>query len=127
MFTDHKGIQRWRCWSGDHAGTAVDALMLHHRIDLPTALRELETRAGITPPSPPIGTPTAIRTPPRATISPEALEYIDACAQHLWTPHGSSARRSPGTKSVAKSRLPARKSASRMPSSVSGRLWTIRA
>ena len=93
MFTDHKGTQRWRCWSGDHAGTAVDALMLHHRIDLPTALRELETRAGITPPSPPIGVPTAIRTPPRATISPEALEYIDACAKHLWTPHGAGARR----------------------------------
>ena len=25
--TGHDGIQRWRCWSGGHHGTAIDAVM----------------------------------------------------------------------------------------------------
>ena len=34
MFVDRKGIERWRCWSDGHAGTAIDAVMIGHNLDV---------------------------------------------------------------------------------------------
>src|SRR5580765_3140420 len=28
MFRTHRGHERWRCWSGDHRGDAIDLVML---------------------------------------------------------------------------------------------------
>ena len=53
MFVDRKGIERWRCWSDGHAGTAIDAVMIGHNLDVPGALRWLQERAGHLPEPPP--------------------------------------------------------------------------
>ena len=34
MFVDRKGLERWRCWSDGHAGTAIDAVMIGHNLDV---------------------------------------------------------------------------------------------
>ena len=44
MFVDHKGLERWRCWSDGHAGTAIDAVMIGHNLDVTGALRWLQER-----------------------------------------------------------------------------------
>ena len=68
MFVDHKGLERWRCWSDGHAGTAIDAVMIGHNLDV-TALRWLQERAGtsrkLPPDSPP--PPRHARCPRRCT------------------------------------------------------------
>jgi DNA primase len=91
MFRDRQGVERWKCWSGGHGGTAVDAVMSARRVDVATALRMLEERAGLTPLTPPVGVPAAIRRGPQP-FSAAALEYAQRCAELLWTPQGSDAR-----------------------------------
>lgn len=87
MFTDRRGIQRWRCWSGGHGGTAIDALLIAHGGTVAEALAELERRAGIprdderdrsfnSAPSP--------RQSQEVPISPGLLEYVSACERLLW-------------------------------------------
>ena len=49
MFVDHKGLERWRCWSDGHAGTAIDAVMIGHNLDVTGAA--LAQRAGHLPAS----------------------------------------------------------------------------
>ena len=91
MFRDRNGVERWKCWSGGHGGTAVDAVVQARRIDIATALRMLEDRAGMTPVTRPPGIPTAIRRGPQA-FSPAALAYAEQCAGLLWTPQARAAR-----------------------------------
>ncbi len=91
MFRDRQGVERWKCWSGGHGGTAIDAVMVAQRVDIATAVRTLEERAGLTPLTPAPGVPAAIRQGPQP-FSPAALDYATRCAGLLWTPQGSDAR-----------------------------------
>ena len=91
MFTDRRGIQRWRCWSGGHGGTAIDAILIAHGGTPAEAMAELEHRAGM--PSD-IERDRALRSvpsPPPAQevpISLALLEYVSDCERLLWRPTG---------------------------------------
>ena len=52
MRTDHRGHERWRCWSGDHRGDAIDLVMLVQGVDRGAALESLAGRAGLSPNQP---------------------------------------------------------------------------
>jgi DNA primase len=82
---DEHGIGRWRCWSGGHGGTAVDALLAARGMSIREALEELACRAGANP-SP------LVRTPPRRPTerSPDGavLRHVERCAEILWSERG---------------------------------------
>jgi hypothetical protein len=94
--TDRRGIQRWRCWSGGHGGTAIDAIRAAYRVGNRDALAELARRTGLQPdqqPSTPPGSPRPTVPPPRLVREPvglhhNAIRYVDACAELLWKPVG---------------------------------------
>jgi DNA primase len=91
MFIDRRGIQRWKCWSGGHGGTAIDALLVARGGNIAEALAELERRAGNAPdvvhsPPMPSRTPTTVET--RAEPDAALLDYVAACARILWQPAG---------------------------------------
>ena len=56
MHTDRHGHERWRCWSGDHRGDAIDLVVLRNGGTRLDAVDWLATRAGMIPdrPLPPI-------------------------------------------------------------------------
>jgi DNA primase len=84
------GIQRWRCWSGGHRGTAIDAVAAAHRIPVGEAMRWLADRYGswptidraARPPSPRAGEPH------RCVIA-----YVQRAERLLWTSAGEPQRR----------------------------------
>src|SRR4249919_2406418 len=88
MFVDRRGVQRWKCWSGGHGGTAIDALLIAHGGTIADALVELERRAGSAPvrsrPIPSHPTLRDARTEPDSAL----LEYVTACERILWKPPG---------------------------------------
>ena len=90
MFRDRHGVERWRCWSGGHSGTAVDAVILARGVTTAEAVRSLEQRAGITPTVPPVSAPRVI-TQPAEHLSVAAIAYATRCAEMLWTPAGHHA------------------------------------
>jgi hypothetical protein len=47
MFRDRHGHERWRCWSADHRGDAVDLVTLTRGGDRADALDWLASRAGM--------------------------------------------------------------------------------
>src|SRR4029079_16827470 len=49
MFRDRSGHERWRCWSGDHRGDAIDLVVAVTGKDRPDAVEWLATRAGMFP------------------------------------------------------------------------------
>ena len=95
MFVDRHGVERWKCWSGGHGGTAIDALLVARGGSTADVLAELDRRAGR---SPDVGQAHLI--PPRAPSSGESrhapdsglLEYVTACEQILWRPAGRAVR-----------------------------------
>lgn len=86
---DRRGIDRWRCWSGGHGGTAIDAIQAALRIDFREAIEELAHRAGLEP-----GDPRASRVRPPSPLPepvplhPNVVRYVEACEQLLWKPAG---------------------------------------
>ena len=88
MFVDRKGIERWRCWSDGHAGTAIDAVMISHNLDVGGALRWLGERAGHLPDPPARPRPAATVDRP---LSSAARTWAAECEQRLWRPEGSGA------------------------------------
>jgi DNA primase len=88
MFTDHRGIQRWKCWSGGHGGTAIDAILTAKGGTIAEALAELQQRTG--------NLERTVR--PRAAaapapcgpveLDPVVLQYVEACQRILWKPAG---------------------------------------
>ena len=79
------GVQRWRCWSGGHGGTAIDAVMAAHHVDAGGAIRWLAehyTNLPIIDRQPP--------TPPAALghPDPEIGVYVERAALLLWTAAG---------------------------------------
>jgi hypothetical protein len=109
IFSDRLGEQRWKCHACGAGGTAVDLLMQTRGMTVREALGELARRTG-TPPLAPGRRPAARARPPgdgrntapatqqlinpffRRTI-PELDRYVQECAEVLWRPEGSAARR----------------------------------
>ncbi|MFN3254319.1 MAG: toprim domain-containing protein [Ilumatobacter sp.] len=86
---DRTGTQRWRCWSGGHGGTAIDAVMVAKSMPVGDAIRWLNDHHAhldtITrqpaPPSKPIGRP-----------DPEVASYVHRAHRLLWTTAGEPVR-----------------------------------
>ena len=93
MQRSRDGIERWKCWSGGHSGTAVDAVIAAHGGSVADAVRHLEQRVGGVAIHPPMATPPAIRQQQTPTeLSTAATSYALRCARLLWTPDGARAR-----------------------------------
>lgn len=71
MFRDRTGHERWRCWSGDHRGDAIDLVVATTGRDRADAVEWLANRAGMHPdrPLPPM--------PPRQSSAPAAAKVMD--------------------------------------------------
>ena len=85
VFTDHRGIQRWRCWSGGHGGTAIDALMVARSMSVGEALEQLASQAGGWVASS-VRLPSAPRRP--VPLSLAVVRYVEACEKILRTRAG---------------------------------------
>jgi len=91
MFVDRRGIERWKCWSGGHGGTAIDALLVARGGSMADVLGELERRSGnahhIVQ-----ARPIPRRNPAIAEglTAPDTalLEYVAGCERILWRPAG---------------------------------------
>jgi DNA primase len=93
IHTDHRGHQRWRCWSGDgnHRGDAIDLVSVTQRLDRLDALDWLAARNGMIPDMP--MTPVARRDPfvrssVETPLDPCVIRYVEACEKILWRPTG---------------------------------------
>jgi hypothetical protein len=94
IFTDHRGHQRWRCWSGDdtHRGDAIDLVAIIRRLSRGDAIAWLADRLPNTAFAP---APSPLRraapvTP--AELSPLVVDYARCCAELLWTVAGEPVR-----------------------------------
>ncbi|MGE3448821.1 MAG: toprim domain-containing protein [Microbacteriaceae bacterium] len=97
--TDHRGHERWRCWSGDqtHRGDAIDLVMATQRLDRAHAIDWLAHRAGMIPDQP---LPPVYRKPSRAParsvpLDPAVIRYAEACERILWSNGGRPLREWP--------------------------------
>ena len=88
VFTDHRGVQRWRCWSGGHGGTAIDALVVARSMSVGEALEQLASQAGGWVASS-VRLPSALRQP--VPLSPAVVGYVEACEKILWMQTGRPA------------------------------------
>jgi len=91
MFVDRRGIERWKCWSGGHGGTAIDALLVARGGSMADVLAELDRRSGG---SPELAQARSIPSRSPAIVAGMAapdgalLEYVAACERILWQPAG---------------------------------------
>jgi DNA primase len=95
MRTDHRGHERWRCWSGDHRGDAIDLVMVARGVDRRDAIETLAGRAGLTPDHP-LPPPVPRRPTPRPSVvplDPLVVQYAQACERILHTLGGDPVRR----------------------------------
>ena len=71
MHTDHRGHERWRCWSGDdtHRGDAIDLVVATQRINRTDAIDWLAQRAGMIPDQP-LPAPAQKRRPRAPVVVP---------------------------------------------------------
>jgi DNA primase len=93
MHRDHRGHQRWRCWSADHRGDAIDLVSAVTGRDRADAIDWLATRAGMTPdrPLPPIRPRQP--GPAQATAMDPAVErYVEVGERILRSRHGTVVR-----------------------------------
>jgi DNA primase len=88
MFVDQRGIGRWKCWSGGHGGTAIDALVVARGMTVGGALDELALGAGVATVSEPCQPDRALV--PKVTVQLDScvIRYVEACERILWTPTG---------------------------------------
>lgn len=97
MHTDHRGHERWRCWSGDntHRGDAIDLVAVTQRRTRGEAIDWLASRAGMIADHP---LPPARKKPPRTTVDrlvpldPAVARYATACERILWGNTGEPVR-----------------------------------
>jgi hypothetical protein len=96
MHRDHRGHERWRCWSGDdrHRGDAVDLIQAVRGCPRIEAIDELATRAGMHPDRdlPPIPTKRPVGPPPATELDERVIGYAKVCGRLLWTPLGAPVR-----------------------------------
>ena len=91
MFVDRRGVQRWKCWSGGHGGTAIDALLIARGGTVADALAELEHRVGSAPEisrQQPLPSRTSTSVDTRTEPDAALLDYVAACERILWHPVG---------------------------------------
>jgi DNA primase len=96
MHTDHRGHERWRCWSGDdtHRGDAIDLISVTQRVSRADAIDWLAQRAGMVPDRP-LPAPARKRQPRRPThvpLDPAVVKYAKACERILWGSGGLPVR-----------------------------------
>ncbi|MFZ6003051.1 MAG: toprim domain-containing protein [Actinomycetota bacterium] len=96
MHTDHRGHERWRCWSGDdtHRGDAIDLITKTQRLSRAEAIDWLAQRAGMIPDRPlpaPARKPRPVR-PTHVPLDPAVVRYMGACERILWGPAGQPVR-----------------------------------
>ena len=96
LHTDHRGHERWRCWSGDHThrGDAIDLIVATQRVNRADAIAWLANRAGMIADQP---LPPARRKPQRARpnvvpLDPSVVRYVHACEKILWGRTGAPVR-----------------------------------
>jgi len=94
MFRDRQGHERWRCWSGDHRGDAVDLVMVATGRDRADSVEYLASRAGMYPDRPlPPPRPRRSTAPPAARVmDPLVARYVHACARVLESSAGEPVR-----------------------------------
>lgn len=85
VFTGRDGIQRWRCWSGGHGGTAIDALVTARPMTVAEALDHLARAARLEPAASRVERPVPVVA---SAPAPALLEYVAACERILWTRSG---------------------------------------
>lgn len=90
IFRARDGIERWKCWSGGHGGTAIDAVIAARQVSTGEAIRTLETRAGITP-TVDTAVPATATHQPAVGLSDAVHAHAAECAARLWTPAGRTA------------------------------------
>jgi Toprim-like len=93
IHTDHRGHQRWRCWSGDanHRGDAIDLVCVTQRLARVNALDWLAARNGMIPdvPLPPVARREPIvRSAAEVPLDRCVTRYVEACEKILWRPTG---------------------------------------
>jgi Toprim-like len=93
IHTDHRGHQRWRCWSGDtnHRGDAIDLVSVTQRLGRVDALDWLAARNGMIPdmPMPPVARrENVVRPSVETPLDPCIIRYVEACEKILWRPTG---------------------------------------
>ena len=88
MYTDRHGHERWRCWSGDHRGDAIDLVLRRRR--QPTRRRRLVGVARRHVPRPADATrrPEAAPGAMATTMDPAVERYARICAAVLAGPQG---------------------------------------
>ena len=97
IHTDHRGHQRWRCWSGDndHRGDAVDLVRITQHMPRNEAVDWLASRAGMIPdlPLPPVARrERSARTKAEVPLDPAVHRYVEACERILWGSTGRPVR-----------------------------------
>jgi DNA primase len=87
---DRRGIERWKCWSGGHGGTAIDAIHAAFRIEYRESFEELARRAGLRPDEPGVRRVPRPAPPPRQPVPlhPNVVRYVESCERLLWEPVG---------------------------------------
>lgn len=91
MFVDRNHIPRWRCWSGGHGGTAIDAVIAAHDLDIAAAFRFLEQRTPTTPPPVAPAPSKPARDGPRP-LTRRVRDWVHRSHQRLHTGGGTPAR-----------------------------------
>lgn len=98
IYTDHRGHERWRCWSGDdtHRGDAVDLVAATQRMSKADAIDWLARRAGMVPDQvvAPVERPARVAVPEghEVPLDPLVVRYVEACERILWGPTGRPVR-----------------------------------
>lgn len=93
MHTDHRGHERWRCWSGDdgHRGDALDLVAITQKFSRRAAVDWLAQRAGLVPDHPLPPRPRRRAGPPvpkHVPLNPAVVRYAARCERMLWEPEG---------------------------------------
>lgn len=94
MFRDRAGHERWRCWSGDHRGDAIDLVIAATGRDRTDAIEWLANHAGMHPDRPlPPPRPRPSTAPPAAQVmDPLVARYVHACHRILHAAAGRPVR-----------------------------------
>lgn len=96
MHVDHRGHERWRCWSGDdsHRGDAIDLVVATQRISRAEAIDWLAQRAGMIPDQPLPPRPRRSQPSRRMAVplDPAVAQYARACERILWGSAGRPVR-----------------------------------